>query len=76
MLIFMISRRGTAAELQGQLPWSYIPPSAHRMRDNLPEDEDLPPVPVPDYTLHPKYRKACKFSCSYAMFKLFQWRSL
>lgn len=58
----MSRRRGTAAELQGQLPWSYIPATPHRMRDQLPPDEELPPVPVPDYTLHPKYRKACEYS--------------
>lgn len=57
----MYRRRGTAAELQGQLPWAYIPASAHRMRDQLPSDEDLPPVPLPDYTAIPSFRKACKF---------------
>ncbi|XP_049695983.2 uncharacterized protein LOC110374234 isoform X3 [Helicoverpa armigera] len=51
-------RRGTTAELQGQLPWSYIPASAHRMRDQLPPDEDLPPVPLPDYTALQPVRKA------------------
>lgn len=45
------------AELRGQLPWSYF-----KSRDDvsgprktftqLREDEDTPPVPVPDYTLH------------------------
>lgn len=45
------------AELRGQLPWSYF-----KSRDDvsgpkktftqLREDEDAPPVPVPDYTLH------------------------
>lgn len=45
------------AELRGQLPWSYF-----KSRDDvsgprktftqLREDEDVPPVPVPDYTLH------------------------
>ncbi|CAH0402019.1 unnamed protein product [Chilo suppressalis] len=51
-------RRGTAAELQGQLPWAYVPSSAHRMRDQLPPDEDLPPVPLPDYTAIQPFRKA------------------
>ncbi|XP_075991304.1 uncharacterized protein LOC142986640 [Anticarsia gemmatalis] len=51
-------RRGTTAELQGQLPWAYIPASAHRMRDQLPPDEDLPPVPLPDYTALQSVRKA------------------
>lgn len=45
------------SELRGQLPWSYF-----KSRDDvsgprktftqLREDEDAPPVPVPDYTLH------------------------
>ncbi|XP_028179188.1 uncharacterized protein LOC114366498 isoform X2 [Ostrinia furnacalis] len=51
------SRRGTAAELQGQLPWAYIP-AARRMRDQLPPDEELPPVPLPDYTAIQPFRKA------------------
>ncbi|XP_012549074.1 uncharacterized protein LOC101740738 isoform X1 [Bombyx mori] len=51
-------RRGTTAELQSQLPWAYIPASAHRMRDQLPPDEDLPPVPLPDYTAIQPFRKA------------------
>ncbi|KAJ8737526.1 hypothetical protein PYW08_000121 [Mythimna loreyi] len=51
-------RRGTTAELQGQLPWAYIPASSHRMRDQLPPDEDLPPVPLPDYTALQSVRKA------------------
>ncbi|XP_026730290.1 uncharacterized protein LOC113495646 isoform X3 [Trichoplusia ni] len=51
-------RRGTTVELQGQLPWAYIPAPAHRMRDQLPPDEDLPPVPLPDYTAFQSVRKA------------------
>lgn len=48
-------------ELRGQLPWSYFKP-----RDDVPkkaftelkEDEELPSVPVPDYTLHfPKSKR-------------------
>ncbi|KAJ2954388.1 hypothetical protein O0L34_g2652 [Tuta absoluta] len=55
---YAASRRGTAAELQGQLPWAYVPGAANHMRDQLPPDEDLPPVPLPDYTVIPAYRKA------------------
>lgn len=50
-------------ELRGQHPWSYF-----KARDDIPnkkafnelkEDEELPPVPIPDYTLHfPKGRRA------------------
>lgn len=44
-------------ELRGQLPWSYFKSPADitgpkRTFTHLREDEDLPPVPVPDYTLH------------------------
>ncbi|CRL02932.1 CLUMA_CG015791, isoform A [Clunio marinus] len=50
-----------AEELRGQLPWSYF-----KARDDVPkkaftelkEDEELPPVPIPDYTLHfPKSKR-------------------
>ncbi|GBP88262.1 hypothetical protein EVAR_63910_1 [Eumeta japonica] len=53
-------RRDTNTTLIAQLPWSYIPTPVNHMRDQLPPDEELPPVPVPDYTLHPTYRKACE----------------
>lgn len=44
-------------ELRGQLPWSYFKnrndiSGPKRTFTQLREDEDLPPVPVPDYTLH------------------------
>lgn len=48
-------------ELRGQLPWSYF-----KARDDVPkkafteldEGEELPPVPIPDYTLHfPKSKR-------------------
>lgn len=48
-------------ELRGQLPWSYF-----KARDDVPknsfielaENEDVPAVPVPDYTLHfPKNKR-------------------
>ncbi|XP_055911521.1 uncharacterized protein LOC129945691 [Eupeodes corollae] len=51
-------------ELRGQLPWSYTnimndPIAQKRIQAHLPPDEskdnheDFPPIPVPDYTLHP-----------------------
>lgn len=47
------------AELRGQLPWSYFKSpddvsglSPKKTFSNLREDEDAPPVPIPDYTLH------------------------
>ncbi|XP_049885096.1 uncharacterized protein LOC126380037 isoform X2 [Pectinophora gossypiella] len=67
-------RRGTAAELQGQLPWAYIPASAHRMRDQLPPDEDLPPVPLPDYTAIPSFRKASVHRAASSLSSLTQKR--
>lgn len=51
----------TNDELRSQMPWSYFKP-----RDDVPkkafteldEGEDLPPVPIPDYTLHfPKSKR-------------------
>lgn len=44
-------------ELRGQLPWSYTQAreditGPKRTFVNLKADEELPPVPVPDYTLH------------------------
>ncbi|KAM3968612.1 uncharacterized protein ACR2FA_012124 [Aphomia sociella] len=67
-------RRGTAAELQGQLPWAYIPASAHRMRDQLPPDEDLPPVPLPDYTAIQPFRKASVHRAASSLSSLIQKR--
>ncbi|KAL0902419.1 hypothetical protein ABMA27_000296 [Loxostege sticticalis] len=67
------SRRGTAAELQGQLPWAYIP-AARRMRDQLPPDEDLPPVPLPDYTAIQPFRKASVHRAASSLSSLVQKR--
>lgn len=44
-------------ELRSQLPWSYFKSredisGPKKTFHNLRADEDLPPVPVPDYTLH------------------------
>lgn len=44
-------------ELRGQLPWSYFKSPSDitgpkRTFTHLRDDEDLPAVPVPDYTLH------------------------
>ncbi|XP_048005323.1 uncharacterized protein LOC125241067 isoform X1 [Leguminivora glycinivorella] len=51
--------RSTAGQLPGQMPWAYIAGApANRMRDQLPPDEDLPPVPLPDYTALQSGRKA------------------
>ncbi|CAG9781950.1 unnamed protein product [Diatraea saccharalis] len=67
-------RRDTAAELQGQLPWAYVPASAHRMRDQLPPDEDLPPVPLPDYTAIQPFRKASVHRAASSLSSLLQKR--
>ncbi|XP_061704193.1 uncharacterized protein LOC133515633 isoform X2 [Cydia pomonella] len=51
--------RSIAGQLPGQMPWAYIAGApANRMRDQLPPDEDLPPVPLPDYTALQSHRKA------------------
>ncbi|KAL7048874.1 hypothetical protein ACKWTF_003512 [Chironomus riparius] len=42
-------------ELRSQLPWSYFKPrdaTPKKAFDHLEENEDIPAVPVPDYTLH------------------------
>lgn len=44
-------------ELRSQLPWSYIQSweevkGPKKAFNELRDDEELPPVPVPDYTLH------------------------
>jgi hypothetical protein len=42
-------------ELRSQLPWSYFKPrdeAPKKAFTHLEEDEELPNVPVPDYTLH------------------------
>lgn len=46
----------TNDELRGQLPWSYFGSRAEVVKPRksfleLRDDEDLPPVPVPDYTI-------------------------
>ncbi|KAJ0183857.1 hypothetical protein K1T71_000280 [Dendrolimus kikuchii] len=65
-------RRSTRVELQGQLPWAYIPASAHPMRDQLPPDEDLPPVPLPDYTAIQSFRKASVHRAASSLSSLIQ----
>lgn len=47
------------AELRSQIPWSYfkpaeeLPPKLQRhLKPTYMEDEEKPPVPVPDYTFH------------------------
>lgn len=44
----------TSDELRSQLPWSYFGAGANVPRKSLQlrEDEELPPVPVPDYTMN------------------------
>ncbi|XP_045531709.1 uncharacterized protein LOC123718839 isoform X1 [Pieris brassicae] len=53
-----ISKKPSTAELHRQLPWSYLPSTSQPMRSQLPPDEDLPPVPLPDYTVIHNPRKA------------------
>ncbi|XP_022118482.2 uncharacterized protein LOC110995568 isoform X2 [Pieris rapae] len=53
-----ISKKPSTAELDRQLPWSYLPSTSQPMRSQLPPDEDLPPVPLPDYTVIHNPRKA------------------
>lgn len=50
-------------EIRGSIaPWSYFKSrddTPKRLIKDIQEDEDLPPVPVPDYTLHfPKTKRA------------------
>ncbi|CAH2103557.1 unnamed protein product [Euphydryas editha] len=75
MQVFNRERRGTAAELQGQLPWAYIPSSVHPMRDQLPPDEELPPVPLPDYTAIDSHRKASVHRAASSLSSLTQKRN-
>lgn len=47
----------TGAELRSQLPWSYFGAQSDALKPKksfieLREGEDLPPVPVPDYTMN------------------------
>lgn len=46
----------TSEELRSQLPWSYFGAGGGNLPrksfSELREDEDLPPVPVPDYTMN------------------------
>lgn len=55
-------------ELRSQLPWSYFKSredisGPKKTFQNLRVDEDLPPVPVPDYTLHfPRKDRTSKMS--------------
>ncbi|XP_047525047.1 uncharacterized protein LOC125062868 isoform X2 [Pieris napi] len=53
-----IGKKPSTAELHCQLPWSYLPSTSQPMRSQLPPDEDLPPVPLPDYTVIHNPRKA------------------
>ncbi|XP_068629698.1 uncharacterized protein [Battus philenor] len=71
---FNRERRGTATELQGQLPWAYIPAPANRMRDRLPSDEDLPPVPLPDYSAKPFFRKTSVHRAASSVSSLAVWK--
>ncbi|XP_072930251.1 uncharacterized protein [Epargyreus clarus] len=78
-LLNSISRRGrrrrsTVADLHSQLPWAYIDASGNRMRDHLPADEDLPPMPLPDYAALNTFRKASVHRAASSLSSLTQKR--
>ncbi|XP_050673026.1 uncharacterized protein LOC126970932 [Leptidea sinapis] len=45
-----VNNRDESLQIQGQLPWTYLPSKVHPMRKQIDVDEELPPVPLPDYT--------------------------
>ncbi|XP_072930253.1 uncharacterized protein [Epargyreus clarus] len=67
-------RRSTVADLHSQLPWAYIDASGNRMRDHLPADEDLPPMPLPDYAALNTFRKASVHRAASSLSSLTQKR--